>query len=124
MDRGSELHLRQPWFAGDDGLRRSHLSIWNSGRPRLLAGRHSGHLLSLAGDAALLLHLQDPFGAGLSPAALWGGRALGLGGIFRGDDDSDERHQHVFHGHHYESDSGMEYPFQYLGLFVNGGAFM
>ena len=50
MDRGPELHLGQSRFAGDDGVRRSHLSIRNSGRPRLLVGRDPSNHLPLAGE--------------------------------------------------------------------------
>src|SRR5208282_1159616 len=121
VDRGAELHLGESWLARDDGLRRRHVSVWNPGLPCLLVRRNPRDSVPGACDAAVLLHLQNAFRSGLSATALRRGRPLAFGYFVRSDDDSDERHQYVFHGRDHESHSWMEYSLQHLGLFTHGG---
>ena len=47
------------------------LSIRHSGDALVLDRRHSGDAVSRHRHDAVLLHLEDPFGSGLSAAALW-----------------------------------------------------
>ena len=62
--------LPPTWVARADGLGRRRLSIRHPGHALVLDRRHSRDALPGHRDDAVLLHLENPLGAGLSEAAL------------------------------------------------------
>ena len=76
VDRGPKLYLRQPQLARDDGLERHGLPVRHARGARIPDWRHPGDSVPRAGHDAVLLHLQDSLGAGVSEAAVRRGRAV------------------------------------------------
>ena len=76
LDRGPELCFSQPGLAGIDGMGRIGVSVRHPGRALVLDRRDSRHALSGHGDDALLLRVQDAFGARLSETALRQGASI------------------------------------------------
>ena len=97
------------------------LPIRHSGHALVLDRRHSGDAVPGAGDDAVLLHLQDPLGPGISEAALRRTQPRAVRDFVRIHDRADERHQHVFDGAGHEGRAGLGHQFQHLGFVAHGG---
>ena len=77
-------------------------------------------LFPRAGHDAVLLHFQNPFGAGIFEIALWRTQPRSVRGLIRLHDRADERRQHVCHGQGHADRAGMGHQFQHLGFVVDG----
>ena len=73
-----------------------------------------------AGDDAVLLHLQDPLGAGIFEAAFRRTQPRAVRGFVRLHDRADERRQHVRHGQGHADRAGLGHQFQHLGFVAHG----
>ena len=115
-----QLPLRQSGRARIDGLGGIGLPIRHSGDPLVLDRRHSGDAVSRAGDDAVLLHFQNPLGAGIFEVAFRRTQPRPVRGFFRIHDRADERRQHVCHGQGHANRAGLGHQFQHLGFVAYG----
>ena len=74
-----------------------------------------------AGHDAVLLHFQNPFGAGIFEAAVRRTQPRPVRNFVRIHDRADERRQHVRHGEGHADCAGMGHQFQHLGFVADGG---
>src|SRR5215469_1390846 len=98
MDSRSQLSVGEPGIAGTHGVGSRSLSVRHPGNALVLDWRDPGDALPGAGDDAVLLHLQNAFGAGILEAALRRSGANAVIGFVRLHDGADERHQYVLDG--------------------------
>ena len=116
----AQFSFRQSGRARIDGLGGVGLSVRHSGHALVLDRRHSGDAFPRAGHDAVLLHFQNPFGAGLFEIALWRTQPRSVRDLIRVHDRADERRQHVCHGEGHADRPGMGYQLQHLGFVVDG----
>src|SRR5262245_26119781 len=97
------------------------LSVRHSGDTLVLDWRDSRDALPRRCDDAVLLHLQDAFGAWLSETPLWRVEPCAVGRQLCVHDGADERDQYVLDGAGDEGSDWLEYPHQYLDFFSDRG---
>ena len=117
----AQLSLGQSRRARIDGLGGFGLPVRHSGDALVLDRRHSGDAVPGAGDDAVLLHFQNPLGAGIFEIAFRRTQPRPVGDFVRIHDRADERRQHVCHGQGHADRAGMGHQFQHLGLVADGG---
>ncbi len=102
-----QFSLGQSGRARIDGLGGFGLPVRHSGDALVLDRRHSGDAIPGAGHDAVLLHFQDPLGAGIFATAFRRAQPRPLCDFIRLHDRADERRQHVCHGQGHADCSGM-----------------
>src|SRR5260370_40541324 len=85
------------------------ITVWDFGLTLVLDRRDSGDAISGHGHDAVLLHLEDPLRAWISPPAIRRGRAGAVGDLVCTHDNLDEWRQYVRHGAGNEDGAGMEH---------------
>src|SRR6266446_1966267 len=111
----------QSGFTGIARLGGFFLSIRNPCSALVLDRRDSRNAVSRHRDDAVLLHIENAFGAWLPATALWkSGKRLERG-VVRLHDHSDVRREHVCDGQSDAGGAGLEHPLQHLGIIADGG---
>ncbi len=98
VGRRPQFSFRESGRARADGMGGLGLSVRHSGHALVLDRRHSRDAVSRAGDDAVLLHFENPFGAGISQTAFRRAQPRYFGDFVCFHDRADERRQYVRHG--------------------------
>ena len=121
LGRRLELSLCQLGSIGADGLGWLCLSVRHSGDALVLDWRHSSHVVSRAGDDAVLLHFQDSLGPRIPKIAFRRVKPRAVSCFFRFHDGLNERRQHVRDGQGHANCFGMAALVQHMGFIAYRG---